>query len=207
MSLLSALPLVILAADPAAGEGWQQAARTDGITVFSRQKQGSELQEMKAVGMIDAPPRRVYQALRNYERYTETMPYTRESRVLERSGDGKTIWFYSVIDAPLVSRRDYTIKTTDESDWRDGAGFLKVSWTAAPDKGPPEQEGMVRVKVNDGYWKLEPRDNGRRTWATYYVFTDPGGALPSWIVNKANGTAVPDVFRALRKVTRPGARR
>lgn len=201
MSLLSALPMLVLLADPTSGPGWQQVARTDGITVFARQKQGSELQEMKAIGVIDAPPQKVYEALRDYENYKNTMPFTKESKVVEKSADGKTIWFYSIVDAPLVAKRDYTIKTIDESDWKDGKGFLKVSWSAALDKGPKEQEGMVRVKVNDGFWHLEPRDNGARTFATYYVFTDPGGSMPSWIVNKANGTAVPDVFRALRKVT------
>ena len=58
----------------------------------------------------------------------------------------------------------------------------------------------MRVKLNNGYWHLEPRENGTKTWATYYVLTDPGGSIPKWIANRANNTAVPDVFAAVRKV-------
>jgi hypothetical protein len=45
------------------------------------------------------------------------------------------------------------------------------------------------------------REGGQKTEATYYVYTDPGGSIPKWIANKANSTAVPDVFKAIRKTT------
>jgi hypothetical protein len=62
------------------------------------------------------------------------------------------------------------------------------------------KDGLVRVTVNEGFWLLEPRENGAKTFATYYLFTHPGGSLPDWLVNKANGTAVPDVFKRIREV-------
>jgi hypothetical protein len=55
------------------------------------------------------------------------------------------------------------------------------------------------VEVNDGFWKLEPRDGGAKTFATYYLYTNPGGSLPKWVVNRANGSAVPDVFQCVRR--------
>ena len=116
---------------------------------------------------------------------------------------GKVTYFYSVVNAPLVDRRDYTLKIVDDSDWKDGKGFLRTSWTAS-DKGPPEKEDVVRVKINVGYWKLEARDGGKKTFATYYVYTDPGGSVPKWAVNKGNGIAVPNVFAAIRKVIEKG---
>ncbi|MHB8879785.1 MAG: SRPBCC family protein, partial [Myxococcaceae bacterium] len=122
-----------------------------------------------------------------------------EAKVLSSEGGDKVIIFYSVINAPLVDRRDYCIRILDESNWADPKATLKVSWKAS-DKCIPEKEGLVRVKINDGYWTLAPRDNGTKTFATYYVFTDPGGSIPKWIANKANSTAVPNVFEAIRKV-------
>ena len=108
------------------------------------------------------------------------------------------VHFYSLIDAPFVSKRDYTLRIVDESDWKDGKGFLKTRWTSS-EKGPAVKDGVVRIKVNDGSWLLEPRENGTKTFATYFVFTDPGGSLPTFIINKANSSAIPDVFAALRK--------
>lgn len=198
MRILHALSCLVLMADPE--PKWEQAAKDDGITVFSRTHPGSSVAEMKAIGMIDGSPREVWTSLRDYPHYTETMPYTEEAKVLSTEEGGKVLYFYSVINAPLTSRRDYVIKIVDESDAKDSAGTLKLTWKAATEKAPPLREGIVRVTLNDGYWILEPRDQGAKTFATYYLYTEPGGSVPKWIVNKANGTAVPAVFKAIRKV-------
>ena len=77
-----------------------------------------------------------------------------------------------------------------------------MSWTAAPkeqDSLVPEKKDVVRVRVNDGYWLLEPREDGKKTFATYYVYTVPGGSIPTFIINQANGMAVPKVFESIKK--------
>lgn len=199
--LLYALPvLMLLSADKPAAPPWEAVGQDDGISIFARDRPGSDVHEMKAQGMIDAPPAAVWKALRDYDHYTQTMPYTEKAQIVAKQDDGKVLWFYSVINAPMVSRRDYVIKISDDTDYKNGKGEMKVSWTAASDKGPPPQDGIVRVTINDGYWDLQPVANGAKTYATYYLYTDPGGSVPKWIVNKANGTAVPNVFRAIKKV-------
>jgi hypothetical protein len=207
MMILPALPLLLLLADPTEGKGWVEAAKEDGITVYSRVREDSSIGEMKAIGLMDAAPHEVWKAVRDYPNYPKTMPYTEESKVLATEGGAgpggggaKITWFYSVVNAPLVDRRDYVIKLIDESDWKDGKGYLLVRWSASDEKAPPLKEDVVRVKVNEGMWKLEPRDGGKKTFATYWVYTDPGGSLPKWIANKANNTAVPNVFAAIKKV-------
>lgn len=200
MTLASVVALAVLAADPG-GAGWEKDAQSDGITIFARQQKGADVREMKAEGIIDAAPMAVWKAIRDYPNYKSTMPYTAESRVISQDAGGKTTLFYSVVNAPLVDKRDYLIKLLDQSDWKDGKGYLKVSWTAVQDPGTPEREGFVRVKINDGMWLLEPRGDGSQTFATYWVYTNPGGSIPSFIADRVNGTAVPDVFKAIRKVT------
>ncbi len=199
MNFSLALPLLaVLAAGPDDPKGFKQTARTDGVIVMARQEPGSDVAEVKASGMIDAEPLAVWKVIRNYNGYKDTMPYTPESTVLKETGGGKEIWFYSVVSAPLVSKRDYVIKLTDNSRWMDGNGYLRVDWKVVDGFRPP-RDGYVRLKLNTGFWKLEPREGGKKTFATYYVHTNPGGSLPSFIANQANNTAVPDVFRAVRK--------
>jgi hypothetical protein len=193
------LPLLaVLTANPDDPTGFEQAAKTDGIVVYKRETKGSDVAEVKATGMIDAEPQAVWRVVRNYNGYKDTMPYTPESEVVKQTGNGKEIWFYSVVSAPMVSKRDYVIQLTDNSKWNDGKGYLRVDWKAV-EGVRPERKGYVRVKLNTGFWKLEPREGGKKTFATYYVHTDPGGSLPKFIANQANNTAVPDVFRAVRK--------
>ena len=199
MNALLAIASFALLASPDSGPGWTKAAETDGITVFTRDKPGTEVKELKALGTVDAPADAVWKVIRDYPKYKERMPYTEVAEVVATEEGGKVTWFYSRIAAPFVAKRDYTLKIIDESDWKEGKGFLKSSWVMAPDKGPAPMKDVVRLKTNDGFWLLEPKDGGKRTFVTYYLFTDPGGSIPKFLVNSANSSAVPDVFRAIRK--------
>ncbi len=198
MSILPALSLLVLLAG-ATEPAWQQVARDDGITVLARTPEGGSVSEVKATALVAAPPHDVWRVIRDYDNYSKTMPYTDESRVLASEQEGKVTVFYCLVNAPLVDKRDFIIRIRDESDWKDGQGFLKTTWTVTTDGAPAVREGVVRVKLNNGYWLLEPREEGKKTFVTYYLYTDPGGSLPKWIADKANKTSVPDVLRAVRK--------
>lgn len=195
-----ALLALLIAAAPE--PPWEQVAHDDGVTVLTREKPGTGIQELRATGDFDAAPGAVWKALWDYPNYRKNMPSTEVSDVLATEEGGKTIYFYSVISAPFVAKRDYVLRIRDTTDPKDPAGALTVSWTVVTDKGPPAKRDMVRLKVNDGFWRLEPRDGGKRTHATYYLFTDPGGSLPKWIVNLANKSTIPEVFRCLRRAVK-----
>jgi len=79
----------------------------------------------------------------------------------------------------------------------DGRVFMN-QWSPANDLGPPETKGVVRVKVCEGKWLFEP-DGITKTRATYYIYTDSGGALPSFIANHVNLTGISRLFAAIRK--------
>lgn len=201
MISLALIPVMLLGAD---APKWELAAEPSGVKVYRRNKEGSDVKEMKAVGLIDGTPKEVWDVVRDLENYPKQMPYTAEVKVLSRTEGDKEIWFYSRLNTPLVSERDYVIILKDESEQKeDGSGFFKVSWTAAPKEKSDvliaEKKDVVRVRVNDGYWLLEPREEGKKTFATYYVYTAPGGSIPTFIINSANGIAVPAVFDAIKK--------
>ncbi|HCF61637.1 MAG TPA: hypothetical protein DFS52_27025 [Myxococcales bacterium] len=201
--MLIKLALVGLVGLTATAEGskWEEAARTAGVTVYARDRASSEVKEIKAVGEIAAPPPVVLRVLADYERYKEIMPYTDVSTVVATEKDGKVVHFYTVVNAPLVSKRDYTLHIEEVSDWREGKGYLKTQWRPS-EKGPGPKDGYVRVEINEGSWTLEPLDGGARTRATYLLYTNPGGSLPTWVINKANRSAIPDIFEALRKYSK-----
>ncbi|MBI4678910.1 MAG: hypothetical protein HY748_15130 [Elusimicrobia bacterium] len=100
-----------------------------------------------------------------------------------------------------MSNRDFTIKITWEPEPADGKAAYRSSWVAANEEGPAPQPGLMRVLVNDGSWTLEPVDGGKRTRATYYLYTDPGG-IPGWVVNMGNKKALPELFKAVRTRSR-----
>lgn len=184
-----------------ADDGWKEAGKSDGIAIFNRQRPGSDIAEVKAIGVIDAPPWIVKNVIDDVGRYKEFMPYTKASDILKK--EPAAVVSYQRIDAPLVDNRDYTIRIRDESRrLADGRVVYKNHWVPAEGIGPKPIEGVVRVNINEGYWLLEDEDGGKRTRATYYVYTDPGGSLPSFIVNAANTNAIPDLFKAVSKASK-----
>jgi hypothetical protein len=100
----------------------------------------------------------------------------------------------------LVDDRDYTIRIHFETRrTADGDTIYCNRWETASDLGPAERPGVVRVKVNEGYWLLEPLPGKTLTRATYCVFSECGGKLPASFVNSANRSAIPKLFDAIRK--------
>src|SRR5437763_6700460 len=68
----------------------------------------------------------------------------------------------------------------------------------AHDLAPAHQKGVVRLKVCDGTWLLEP-DGPANTRATYSIYSDTGGFIPALIANHASLTAIKKLYAAIRK--------
>lgn len=166
-----------------------------GLAVYTREKPGLDLKEVKAVGQVDAPPERVFEVVTDYEHQVGNMPYVQDQAVFSRTE--KDVTFWAVADFPLVSRRDWVLKTRLERDLP--GGVYRAEWEPAQVDGAPAPDGVVRIKVNSGSWTMEPIDGGKRTLATYQLLTDPGGSIPRFVANRANTKALPELFASVRR--------
>lgn len=200
LSAVSRFTLIMLAlalpATAVRAEEWKEASRGKDLIVFTRDRAGSPIAEVRAVGRIEALPATVKAVLSDRDHYPNFMPYVAEVRVLSINPEARTLVSYMRLNPPIVGERDYTITVREEP--RPGGGFFS-SWNLANDKGPAEKPGVVRVKVNEGSWLLEPDGGGTATRATYTLFTDAGGNVPGFVVNQANKRSLGDLFAALRK--------
>jgi Polyketide cyclase / dehydrase and lipid transport len=189
-------PTVFAAVD-SSDEGWKLAAvRESNVAIYSRARQGSTLKEFKALGPIDAPSYAVCAVIDDFQNYPKFMPFTTECRLIKRDGD--SIVGYQRLSPKICADRDYTLRVWKKS-WpaSDGRVFMS-QWSPANELGPPETKGVVRVKVCEGKWLFEP-DGAIKTRATYYIYTDSGGALPSFIANQVSLTGISRLFSAIRK--------
>ena len=178
------------------GGEWAEDSTAKGITIYSRSREGSAVKEFKGVGVIEAPARSVFAVLDDSEAYPSFMPYTSECRVLKREKD--TVLAYQRLELPLVSDRDYTLRSKNQT-WLGPEGpIYRIRWEPANDQGPAEKAGVLRVNVCEGGWLLEPNSNGT-TRATYSIYTDSGGALPPFVANNGSRIAIRKVFEAIRK--------
>jgi putative transposase len=151
--------------------------------------------ESKAVGEIATSTAIVHAVIDDGESYTRFMPYTVECRILKREGD--SVLAYQRISAPLVSDRDYTLRVRTTSKMVEGGTSYFSRWETENALGPAEKRGVVRVKLCEGSWLLEPL-GPNTTRATYSVYTDSGGLIPAFIRNTGGQVAIRKIFTAIR---------
>src|SRR4029453_16679385 len=177
-------------------EGWKLASGNKDVAIYSRAQAGSQLKEFRAIGSSDAPTSAVHAVIYDFENYPNFMPYTLECRLLKRESD--SIITYQRLSPKIAEDRDYTLRVWKKS-WPgpDGLTYLD-QWKPANDLGPAEKKGVVRVKICNGGWLLEP-DGPIKTRATYSVYTDTGGLIPAFIANHASRMGISKLFEAVRK--------
>jgi hypothetical protein len=185
-----------------ADTGWQRMDDSGGVALYSRVRVGSRIREFKGTGMIDAPPETVEKVLADVASYPSFMPYVMEVRTISQDGDQVTA--YQRLNVPFVANRDYTVRVEHGTTMGpSGVMIYRDTWQTANEAGPPERHGVVRVKVNEGSWLLEPvGPAGAATQATYQVFTDSGGVIPAFVVNRGSELVIPRLFAAIRKQAR-----
>lgn len=170
---------------------WQEVSREANLTIFTRHRADSPIEEVRGVGQFNVPISVLRGVLADVSKYSEFMPYTKESRVLPQD----TQLCYMVLKPPLVGSLDYTIRVHEESTkGPDGGTIYHSRWELANTDGPAPQHGVTRVTINEGSWLLEPI--GNQTRATYTLYTD-GGGIPPLLMNFANKQSVSRLFDAL----------
>ena len=175
---------------------WKLSAQEKDVAIYSRLRPGSPLKEFKAVGPIDASTHAVCAVIDDFQNYPKFMPYTTECRLIRRDGD--SIVGYQRLSPKVCADRDYTLRVWKKS-WPTADGLVYTShWSPANELGPPQKKGVVRVKICEGKWLLEP-DGANKTHATYFIYTDTGGFIPSFIANRVSLTGITKLFAAVRK--------
>ncbi|MHB1843940.1 MAG: START domain-containing protein [Deltaproteobacteria bacterium] len=197
------LPIVacLLLSTPALAERpWTFRVQEDGVAVYNRDVPGSSVKEVRAEGVIDAPPAAVWAMISDVASYPKTMPYVNECLVLEPPTDGRSLVYYSRLGLPIISDRDYVLKVTLEKRPADGPPPYRMSWSSASDpKAPPPKPGVVRLTDVAGDWELEAIRDGKATHAVYFVHLNPQSPLPAFVINKANSQSVPELFQRVRE--------
>lgn len=199
---LSACVLGLAAGAAHAEEAWKTVAEKPYV-VKVRARPGSEAKDVWAEGELAASAADVQAVLRDVDAYRRWMPYVKESRILKDLPDEGQLT-YTKLDLPVVSSRDYICNVVLESKLaEDGSGVFAQRWQATPD-AIPQRRGTVRIRLNEGSWRVEPRGEGK-SHAVYRFTVDPAGSIPGFLARMGQKDAVEDTFRAVEKRARERA--
>ena len=185
--------LLAVARIGAAGDGgWERVGDRDGIVIERRGAGDASVRELRLTARSPVPPAAFVATLWRQEEYPQFLPYLKHLDVLRDEGDAKLI--YEQIRVPVFKDRDMTVRVTRTAS--PDTGTYEVVSTAVPDEGPPETPDYVRVRTSLARWSLSPAPDGG-TAITYTIRIDPGGRLPTWLVDVIQKDAAIKILHAM----------
>lgn len=193
MRAVVVLLLAVGLGDIDAPGGWSAWTTREGITLERRAVEGSKYYEHRAFVDVPIAPARAVDEIWASVRGGD-MDSLKHRDLLHEAPDELVI--YDQIRTPVVSDRDYTVVVTR----RRLGERVEIHCDVANERGPGPQKGYVRIPLVHGGWTVAPDGHGG-TRLGYFAFSEPGGALPAFVVRRAQAErSLADVARMVKRL-------
>ncbi len=178
MKYISSIFLIVFAAGLAAQQNWVLKRNEQGIKIYtSPATEGGRMQHIKAEITFQSSAHTIAQTLMNVNELHKWVYKCSSSQLIAKQGDSVVIYRH-VTDVPWpFEDRDQVAKFTIHKDAKTGI----IAITSKLVAGYPKYPGYVRIHRSEASWKLVP--NKDKVDALYELAIDPGGTVPSWIMN------------------------
>lgn len=182
----------------AVGQGrddWRLEKDKNGIQVYSRHLDGSRLKEIRVDCELTASLSQLVAFLSDVDQYSQVVYKNKSARLLRRVSETE-FYYYSESEMPWpATNRDLVIHLRFAYD--PASKMLQIHTSSVPDMVPPK-EGLVRVAFWQAAWNVRSlADNKMHINYTFQV--DPGGTLPSWLINATAAIGPYQSFLNLRE--------
>ncbi|MCI5056328.1 MAG: START domain-containing protein [Flavobacteriales bacterium] len=177
MKIYFAILLFAFSSKIIAQEGeWTLRKDQSGVRIYTQQTENSKLQRFKAVAEFNCPYESIVKVLRDYDKFEDWMYSLEEAEVLVNETDHDVL--YQETDLPWpCDNRDVVM----ERFFKKTPKGMIIELEAQ--KGyKPLKDGVARMTYAVGSWEFTTLDNGK-TKVVYQFLGDPGGQIPTWVVN------------------------
>ncbi|XP_068595914.1 phosphatidylcholine transfer protein [Brachionichthys hirsutus] len=183
--------------EPQLDGGWELFTETMGVTIYRRYDKETGLYEYKVLGVLTACRPElcadVYMDL-TYRKCWDK--YAKE--LYEKDFNGQTAIYWEV-DYPFpLSNRDYVYVRERRDLEVDSRKIWVILARSSPATPCGEKSGVVRVQDYKQSVVMES-DGACGTKVFMNYFDNPGGFIPSWLVNRAAQTGVPGFLTDMQK--------
>jgi hypothetical protein len=164
-------------------DGWKKIGESDGIIGYTRPTNKSSVDEIKAVGIVNAPISVVEAVIRDISVMPQYMFLCKDAFLIntpDMKSAGDIVYFYSLTDLPFpVSDRDVVAKSLWSVDKATGTVYCHAEGVKTTYK---QNKNIVRMPFSVIDCTLVP-NGANKTKVIYQVIADPGGELPDFLVN------------------------
>ncbi|WP_461452474.1 START domain-containing protein [Mucilaginibacter sp.] len=176
--------------------GWELKKNENGIEVYTRNAATGNLKELRVLCMLDATKKELISILQDIPNYSKWVFSNKKSVVL-KTVDPKRVIYYT------QSRLPWPIKDRDlivELDINSTPDMLNIQAKSIPDY-LPQNNDYVRVPYSLATWHVTQAP-GNKLKVDYVFSVDPGGSIPSWLVNATLAVGPYNSFVKLRELLR-----
>jgi hypothetical protein len=190
------IPVFILfTAKNSPGQSWEFVKEKDGIKIYTRKEENSNVKSFKGESTFRAKIENVSFLLGNGKNFDWWDKDIREIKVLDFQ-ENKFIRYYLIYDVPWpLSDRDLVVEALISTDPVTGERTVSAKPLL---NVVPEKPDIVRIQRYSQKWTVRPLENG-------YVYVilegtvDPGGNVPAWLINMVITETPLKVIRSLRE--------
>ena len=193
----------------------KRIARGEAV-IISQDVKGSSLKKSVLGTIIQLDTRMLWYMVNDRNHFELLFPNLRECVIIERSDASVTTYQY--LDLPIISDRNYvtTAVTNVRLNQASKGRVLESYWTGDPDPMKKIKkyikEGLIQkvsvkdakkailIKKNYGAWLLIDLP-GDETYLEYYLFNDPEGALPAFVINAASKKTLKNLAKLFENYT------
>jgi hypothetical protein len=174
---------------------WKLKNDEDGIQLYTKSVPASPYKELKTVCTLQTSLSSVAAVLLDVANSKEWVYGTSSSSIMKKESSS-VVYFYAEMGMPWpVTNRDFIVKISVTQD--PVSRVITVLAENQPDF-IPEKKKLVRIRTSRGKWHIESLPNGL-VRVEYQLYVDPGGSVPSTLVNMFSGKGPFESFKSLRK--------
>lgn len=193
IAIVLCLSLAPLAAQP--GE-WKLKKEADGLKVYLRSAGDSNIKEVKIETIFEASLSSIISVLKDVPAYPDWIYKCAKAERLEPAANTSSL-YYCEIDFPWpLADRDFIAKSNLRQDPHTRHVFIEVK--SRPSQ-LPEKNGIVRIKTLNIHYEFIPL-SANKVQMNYRLHSDPGGALPAWLVNMAVDNGPVNTVKGIREM-------
>ena len=176
------------------------------VVSWTRMIKGRPVPQGNAMALVDADIKTVWSLLEDCSQYSKTMDRVKHSKLTRKWKAGGKEHFLCEVEIGLpFPLSNLTVRSESVHTVKPGT-YYERAWKLDPSKGPDDNDDL---KYSEGFWKLEPYDHGGRikTLVRYRTHSEPNSSVPTWVLKKAQRSALPNVVANLRTHAEKRAKR
>jgi hypothetical protein len=170
---------IILWMQVSAQPKWKLVKNKNNIQVYAAGSDSSNLKMVKTVAVIDGSIEKLISIFMDIDHQKLWVYSTKQSYLIKKISEREVIYYVETVLPWPMKNRDVPIHMN--IDEKEGGKSVVITTIGEPHL-IPVTKGKIRVPQFYGKWDIKATSNNKLS-IDYFLHVDPGGKIPTWIVN------------------------